>query len=109
MADLRELFHDAAATPTQPLDVPALLRQARRRRRRWVVWLGSLGALFAVAAPAGVQWATGGDHAKVRTLPGPLPATTTTTTVAGGSLVPTPSPSDGRDPGLGRCDAVVRL
>jgi len=78
MADLRELFHDAAAPPTRPLDVPALLRHAARRPRRWVAWLATLGAFVAVGTPVGLQWASSGSHANVRTLPGPVSTTTTT-------------------------------
>lgn len=97
MSDLRQVFHDAAAPPTRPLDVEELVRAARRRRHRWAAWLASLGAVVAIATPVGLQWAAGGgSHSHLRTLP--APGSTTTTTIGGGPMVTTPMAVAGFSP-----------
>ena len=98
MTDPRRLLHAAAATPSRPVDIDTLMRLAGRRRRRLVTWLASLGAVIAIGAPVGVQWAAGGGHNQLRTLPVPV---STTTTITGESTATIPSVAAGPAPRSG--------
>ena len=49
-SDLRQVLHEAAAVPRQPLDLDAILARSRRRRRR----LGATGAAGLVLACAAI-------------------------------------------------------
>ena len=78
MTDLRTLLHEAAPTPSRPLDMAAVRRRSQRLGLRRVgVWVGALGVLAGIAVPvAGGLVPSSDPDAGVDVGPGP---TTTTT------------------------------
>ena len=102
MTDIRTLLHDAAPSPTGPLDMAAVRARARRSPgRRLAAWIVGAGALIGVGVPVGNAVLVTGGHDTAVEVVDPTPTTGVTTTSIPAAAPQRDAPATDREYGAG--------